>query len=115
VRGPWAAVSITDGSKTYTSKIVPVSNITAGGAGLWYDGAKPAQHFTHFELRKSPTLVADDHLEKKLYDARGIYRGALIGKGWDDFGKEKVLLLDAYQPGPLPMPQDWILVLANDK
>ena len=115
VRGPWAAVSITDGTNTYTSKIVAVSNTTAGGAGLWRESASPAQTFTHFELRKSPMLVTDDHLEKKLYDARGICRGALTGKGWDDFGKEKVLLLDAYQPGPLPMPQDWILVLANDK
>ncbi len=115
VRGPWAAVSITDGINTYTSKIVAVSNTTAGSAGLWHESGSPAQSFTHFELRKSPTLVTDDHLEKKLYDARGIYRGALTGKGWDDFGKEKVLLLDAYQPGPLPMPQDWILVLANEK
>jgi hypothetical protein len=115
VRGPWAAVSITDGTNTYTSKIVAVSNTTAGGAGLWQESGSPAQTFTHFELRKSPTLVTDDHLEKKLYDARGIYRGALTGKGWDDFGKEKIVLLDAYLPSPLPMPQDWILVLANDK
>lgn len=115
VRGPWAAVSITDGTNTDTSKIVSVSNTTAGGAALWHESGSPAQSFTHFELRKSPTLVTVDHLEKKLYDARGIYRGALTGKAWDDFGKEKILLLDAYQPGPLPMPQDWILVLANDK
>jgi hypothetical protein len=115
VRGPWAAVSITDGTNTYTSKIVAVSNTTAGGAGLWHESGSPAQSFTHFELRKSPTLVTDEHLEKKLYDARGIYRGALTGKGWDDFGKEKILLLDAYQPSPLPMPQDWILVLENSK
>jgi hypothetical protein len=115
VRGPWAAVSITDGTNTYTSKIVAVSNTTAGGAGLWHESGSPAQSFTHFELRKSPTLVTDDHLEKKLYDARGTYRGTLTGKGWDDFGKEKIILLDAYQPTPLPMPQDWILVLANVK
>ena len=59
--------------------------------------------------------MTDEHLEKKLYDARGIYRGTLTGKGWDDFGKEKILLLDAYQPDPLPMPQDWVLVLENGK
>ena len=66
-------------------------------------------------MRKSPLLVTDAHLEKKLYDARGMYRGELTGTPWDDFGKEKVLLLDAYQPAPLPMPQDWILVLENSK
>lgn len=115
VRGQWAAVSITDGTNTYTSQIVPVGNITAGGAGLWHQSGGAAQSLTHFQLRKSPTLVTDAHLEKKLYDARGIYRGELTGKGWDDFGKEKILLLDAYQPDPLPMPQDWVLVLENSK
>jgi hypothetical protein len=114
VRGGWAAVSITDGRTTYTSKIVAVGNTTAGGAGLKHESGLP-QSFAHFELRMSPTLVTDDHLEKKLYDARGVYRGALTGPPWDDFGKEKVLLLDAYQPAPLPMPQDWVLVLENSK
>jgi hypothetical protein len=115
VRGPWAAVSITDGSNSYTSRIVAVTNTTVGAAGLWHESAGAAQTFTRFELRKSPALPSDEHLEKKLYDARGIYRGALTGKGWDDFGKQKILLLDAYQPDPLPMPQDWILVLENGK
>jgi Protein of unknown function (DUF4038)/Domain of unknown function (DUF5060) len=113
-RAGWAAVSITDGRTTYTSKIVAVANTTAGGAGLKHESGPP-QSFAHFELRKSPVLVTDDHLEKKLYDARGVYRGALTGPPWDDFGKEKVLLLDAYQPAPLPMPQDWVLVLENSK
>ena len=58
-------------------------------------------------------LVTDEHLEKKLYDARGGYRGELKGPGWDDFGKEKAILLGAYLPDPLPMPQDWIIVLEN--
>jgi hypothetical protein len=115
VRGKWAAVSITDGRDTYTSGIVAVTNTTAGSAGLRHDNGGPPQRFTDFELRKSPTLVTDEHLEKKLYDAHGVYRGALTGPPWDDFGKTKALLLDAYQPGPLPMPQDWILVLESGK
>ncbi len=114
-RGGWAAVSITDGRATYTSEIVGVSNTTSGGAGLKREAGGLPQSYGHFELRKSPVLVTDAHLEKKLYDARGMYRGELTGTPWDDFGKEKVLLLDAYQPAPLPMPQDWILVLENSK
>ena len=110
-RGPWAVVSITDGAHTYTSQIVAVSNLTSGGVGPRAENSGSS----HLTLRKSPTLVADDHLEKKLYDARGIYRGALTGKYWDDFGKQKAILLDAYQPPPLPMPQDWILVLETAK
>jgi hypothetical protein len=111
-RGPWAVVSVTDGTHTYTSQIVTVNNVTAGGAGVRPGSSQP---FKNFALRRSPTLIADEHLDKKLYDARGIYRGTLAGKGWDDFGKEKAILLDAYQPAPLPMPQDWVLVLETGK
>lgn len=60
-------------------------------------------------------LVTDDHLERKLYDARGGYRGELRGPGWDDFGKDKIILLDAYRPEKLPIPQDWVLVLEARK
>ncbi len=115
VRGKWAVVSIADGQNIYTSMIVPVTNTTAGATGLRHESGGPPQSFTDFELRRSPALVTDTQLEKSLYDAQGIYRGALKGAGWDDFAKEKILLLDAYRPPPLPMPQDWVLVLENNK
>jgi hypothetical protein len=91
---------------------VAVSNVTPGGAGARPESSGSSTNLT---LRKSPTLVADEHLDKKLYDARGVYRGSLTGKYWEDFGKEKAILLDAYQPPPLPMPQDWLLVLETGK
>ena len=115
VRGNWAVVSVTDGLKTYTSQIVAVGNDSPGGAGLRHPTDPTAQSYANFQLRKSPELVADEHLEKKLYDAQGRYRGELKGIPWDDFGKKKTLLLDAYLPPPLPMPQDWILVLEAAK
>ena len=34
---------------------------------------------------------------------------------WDDFGKEKILLLDSYRPERLPGAGDWVLVLDNRK
>ncbi len=111
VRGKWAVVSADDGHETYTSQIVPVTDATAGGVGLKSEGG--SQEFANFEVRKSAELVKDEQLERKLYDAHGVYRGELKGAGWDDFGKEKVILLDAYRPNQLPMPQDWILVLEN--
>ncbi len=115
VRGKWAVVSVTDGHTTSTSRIVAVSNITPGGVGLGHQADSTAQSYANFEVRKSPELVTDDYLEKKLYDAQGRYRGELKGYPWDDFGKEKALLLDAYLPPPLPMPQDWLLVLEAAK
>ena len=110
-RGPWAVASVTDGTHTYTSQIVAVNNVMAGGAGARPEGDGSQQSLKNFAVRKSPTLIADEQLDKKLYDARGIFRGTLAGKGWDDFGKQKAILLDAWQPDPLPMPQDWVLVL----
>ena len=127
VRGRWAEVSITDGQHTYASEIVSISNTAAGGAGLIHKDDGAMQRFDTFELRKSPTLVRDTHLEKKLYDARGNYRGELVGPGmdlgppfdapasWDDFGKEKIILLDSYRPERLPTAGDWVLVIENRK
>ena len=113
VKGKWAIASITDGTHTYTTTIAAVTNTTAGSAGLRHQSDAATQTYTNLELHSSPTLVTDEHLEKKLYDAKGGYRGELKGTVWDDFGKEKTILLNAYRPPLLPMPQDWILVLEN--
>jgi len=112
VRGGWAALSITDGQQTYASRIVGVHNTTAGAAGLRHVDDGTTQSFDNFELRQSPVLVTDQHLQTKLYDAKGIYRGEMGGPGWD-FAKDKIILLDAYRPERLPIPQDWVLVLEN--
>jgi hypothetical protein len=51
-----------------------------------------------------------------------MYRGELKGPSspllkeldmtsWDDFGKERIVLIDAYRPDRLPYGRDWILVL----
>ena len=126
VRGGWAAVSVTDREHTYTSEIVRVSNTTAGSAGLMHTDDATTQTFGNFELRNSSPPVTDEHLERKLYDVRGGYRGELRAHGlpqmaefgmssWDDFGKERVILLDAYRPDRLPYGRDWVLVLENLK
>ena len=123
VRGEFAAVSISDGVRTYTSAIVHVVNRTEGGAGLKHTG-EDAQLFANLEMRKSPMLVKDDHLERKLYDAKGVYKGEMKGHGlpalpglgdtdWDTYGRVKNILLDAWRPSRLPTAQDWVLVLEH--
>jgi Protein of unknown function (DUF4038)/Domain of unknown function (DUF5060) len=123
VRGEFAAVSISDGQRSYTSAIARVTNTLAGSSGLKHEG-EDQQFFADFELRKSPTLVKDDHLERKLYDAKGIYKGEMKGHGlpaqrglgdsdWDSYGREKDILLDAWRPSRLPTAQDWLLVLQH--
>jgi len=121
VRGSKAVASITDGQATYTTPIVDVAGMAAGSAGLLHPGHSPGQRFAHFELRRSPILIKDSALARQLYDARGLHRGDLKGSsaqlpagkvsGWDDFGRDKHILLDAYRPEALPASGDWLLVL----
>jgi hypothetical protein len=121
VRNSWAAASITDGAHSYTSEIVHVKNTEMGGVGLLRKNAAP-RGLGSLELRKSPSLVRDEHLDRELYDARGVYRGAMTVPGlpqmaeqgissWGDLGREKIILLDAYRPDRVPYGRDWILVL----
>jgi hypothetical protein len=114
VRGKWGEVSISDGTHTYTSSIVPISDATAGGTGLLHDDDGNEQRFTNFELRKSPPVPADGPIDRKIYDAQGKYRGELKGRGWDDLWADKIILLDSYRPPQLPIPQDWVLILNRE-
>jgi hypothetical protein len=127
VREGWGAASMTDGQRTYSTPIVDVtgtailgrppdvSQIQPGNVGLLHRG-DAAQSFAHFEVRRSPDLAQNSRpLERKLYDARGVYRGEPSGTGWDNFGRDDILFLDAYRPEILPSPQDWVLVLEAER
>jgi len=54
------------------------------------------------------------HLERKLYDARGAYRGELRGPVWDDFGTHQRIERDVYTPEDPPTVGDWLLILERD-
>jgi hypothetical protein len=128
VRDGWGAASFVAGQRTYTTPIVEIANTTAGGAGLMHRNDGSTQSLAHFELRQSPTLLKGEFLDRKLNDARGENRGELSGPpgvdmglgmgvvgGWSDFGRDKIILLDAYRPKNLPYGRDWILVLEASK
>jgi hypothetical protein len=116
-----AIASIEIAGKTISTPIVTIANTGAGSAGLMHDGDADLQNFVDFELRHSPALTADEHLERRLYDANGKFRGELSGSGmhlhgsdiagWDDYAKDKHILLDSYLPENLPTLGDWVLVL----
>jgi hypothetical protein len=121
-KGAWAVVSVAGSGRSYTSEIVHVNNTTAGSAGFRHTDDGTSQTFDHFELRRCPPPAIDENLDRHLYDARGIYRGLVSGGGlpwldaagissWSDFGRERIVLLDAYRPDRLPYGRDWILVL----
>jgi len=120
VRGAVGIVSVTDGRRSCTSPIVDISGavrgesapiLRAGSVGISYRGEGATQRFGRLEVRASPELHQDESLDRQLYDARGRYRGEMRGEGWDEFGRGKTILLDAYRPDRLPSAQDWVLVL----
>jgi hypothetical protein len=133
VRDWMAIVSITDGQTTVTSPIVDIYKTAlfapqsgkprAGGVGILRSDSGKQQTLDNFEVRASPSIPADGHLERRLYDAAGRFRGELRGDGidmyetgmvlpgWGDFAKNKHILLDAYRPERIPYGQDWVLVL----
>jgi hypothetical protein len=120
----WGAASITDGKQTYSTPIVTIAGpsiglsaapdpnqLAPGAVGLWHPEGGPVQRFDHFEVRQSPAIPPDEHLARKLYDARGMYRGELSGPVWGEWGRDKAILLTAYRPESFPSTQDWVLVL----
>ncbi len=127
VRGNTAIVSVTDGQHAFTSPIIDLIQtpilgswsqtppaFEPGAVGLLNRSGHAPQRFDDFELRRPRgALVQDEKLERVLYDAQGRYRGTLEGKGWDAYGKNKTILLNAYRPELPPFPQDWVLVLES--
>jgi hypothetical protein len=110
---------------TYTTPIVDAVNARAGSAGVLHRGEVPSSSLDNFELQRSPVLVKDASLQRELCDAQGMHRVDLAGAGmsigsfkvpgWEDFGRAKIILLDAYRPEKLPTSGDWLLVLEAQK
>jgi hypothetical protein len=109
-RGQAMAASVTDGTRTYTTPIVNVGPAEPGRVGTRAVRQGRAAR-ARVEVRACPDLTVEDRRERVLHDAWGGYRGELDGNGWEDYGSERTILLDAYRPLRFPNPQDWILVL----
>ena len=56
-------------------------------------------------------IVDASTLNRKLYDARGNYRGELNGPVWDKYGTRQTVSGDTYQPEAPPIAGDWVLVM----
>lgn len=124
VQGGKGVVSIADNKRTFTTPIVDIRDVS-GSAGLMQPSEQGVQSFDNFELRRGVEQAIDESFARQLHDAQGRRRGNLTGgpdlsqgsrvmSGWDDFGKGKHVLLDAYQPESLPNWGDWLLVLEAD-
>lgn len=61
----------------------------------------------------SPGSIDRKNIERKLFDAQGIYRGELRGPGWDEYGSRQTIVGGTYQPERPPTVGDWLLVLEH--
>jgi hypothetical protein len=120
VRGTMASMTVSDGHGTWTTPIVDFGASGPGRVGLLHSDPDATQSFSHFELRESPRLPNNEHLQRKLYDAYGHYRGELKSPSPDpgdrlpkrgDYSSTKNILLNGYRPEYSPAPGDWLLVM----
>lgn len=120
VREEMAIVALTRGGHATSSAIIQIPDARAGDIGLLCACLPSPPYAAHVQVRASPVLARNDHLEKMLYDAAGRYRGLLGGAApsslpgaidWSRYGKEAHLLLNAYRPEVPPFPGDWVLLM----
>jgi len=87
--GDYMALVMTDGTKTYSTPSVKVSNVSSGKSGLWLFQIREQQEFDNFELSQTPFAPT------KLETAGNVHRVAF----------------DKFRAPNVPSPQDWVLVL----
>lgn len=122
VRDSVGIVSLSDGQRSVTSPIIDIQQSRPGRVGFAHRQAGVSQRFAEFDVRRSPTLPAQQAVNAKLFDVAGRYRGQLGGSSsperqatglaaWQDSVDKNHILLDAYRPDRPPYPGDWLIVL----
>ena len=92
--GDYAALVLTDGTRTYHTPAVTIGNVKSGKAGLWLSDVGERQQYDNFGL--SRTRFAPVEIEN-LDPSRHLIRPG------EDVAP------------PTPSPQDWVLVLEREK
>ena len=83
-----------DGTKTYYTPTVKVSNLAGGPVGLWLYQIGDRQEFSNFELSRAQFVPIQRESTKQGH---------------------ALLWADEYKAPALPSPQDWVLVLERAK
>lgn len=92
--GPYAAVVLTDGTRTYHTPAVKIGNVTGGKVGLWRSDAGERQPYANFQVSRTPFVVPPK--EPKDPSRHLIRPGEDVAPA-------------------APSPQDWVLVLERVK
>ena len=115
MRGGNAIMKISSKNKSFTTPIVAIKNSNYGSIGLENADNENLLIIKKIVLKESKYPKFNANLERKLFDFEGRYRGNIGGGSWDDYAREKIILMDSYKPPKLPIPQDWVLVLERKK
>lgn len=87
--GDFAAIVITDGSNTYSTPSVKVSNVSSGKSGLWLFQVGEQQEYDDFELSQTPFAPSTIETTSEVHP----------------------VVTDEFKAPNVPSPQDWVLVL----
>jgi Protein of unknown function (DUF4038)/Domain of unknown function (DUF5060) len=88
--GQYAALVLTDGTKSYHTPIVEVTNVSSGKTGLWLYQIGERQEYSNFELSRAQFAPMPRQAKPTV---------------------QHVIWSDQYKAPGLPSPQDWVLVL----
>ena len=119
LRGGKAIARLEAGDVSFTSPIVNVVSRGEGRVGISSTTGEASS--VGIEVRQLCELPAPEPTNRKVYDARGRLRGELHGEGhpiythyhgWENFGTDAHLLLDAYRPERFPASSDWVIFLS---
>jgi len=107
--GEYAALTISDGTQTFSTPTVQLSNNTPGPIGLWHYQIGDSQDFDSFQISKArldPIKPGPVENPLEIHDNPGVVPGFVVPK--------VTFILDhTYHPPRLPAPQDWLLVLEH--
>lgn len=108
VSGNRAAMTVTDGERTYSTPTIKIGSLTRGKVGLWHFQIGDEQQFDNFELSQ---IHVDPGVNKQQGIPLVLHENPYVGLPAVDVPDVSLLLTDTYTPPRLPAPQDWLLVL----
>lgn len=92
--GEYAAMLLTDGTRTYYTSPAKVSNVAAGKTGLWLYQVGETQEYQAFDMSRTPFAAPKAPASEPA-----------VAMAWSG----------EYRVPRAPSPQDWVLVLERDK
>lgn len=114
-----AALVLTDGTRTYSTPVVEVSNTTAGKAGLWLYQIGERQEFANFEVSRTELSPPKRKFKELPAHANARWASELPLVMHENPNIQPAVRIpevtflagEDYKQPRFPAPQDWVMVL----